>query len=263
MTMMEERSHEARPTVSVVMPTYNAAPYVGAAISSVLGQTFGDLELIVVDDASTDGTQSIIEGLAAQDARIVFERSQVNQGAAVRRNQALALANGRFVAFLDGDDVWMADKLERQLAFMRSMDSAFSFTGYKVISAEGDELDRIPSMPARLDYPGLMKNTAIGCSTVILDRSKVGEVRFPDMRSRQDFVLWLTILKAGHEAYGLSEMLAAYRIAPGSISRNKRKAALQVWQVYRDRERLSLPRAAWYFANYAVRGLAKYLRARK
>jgi teichuronic acid biosynthesis glycosyltransferase TuaG len=250
------------PIISVVVPTYNAESFVSAAIQSVLDQTFKNLELVIIDDASADGTPGLVAGLASKDARIVFERFSVNQGSAAARNRAMALSHGRYVAFLDSDDLWEPNKLERQMAFMEAQGAGFCYTGYRVISREGEELDVISSIPSRLGYSDYLKNTVIGCSTVMLDRERVGDVRFPDIRTRQDFALWLSLLRAGHTAYGLDEILTSYRINPNSISRNKRKAAMQVWHVMRRNERLPLLKATWYFGNYAVRGLLKHLRAR-
>lgn len=250
------------PIVSVIMPSYNVYRFVEASIRSVLNQTFKNLELLVVDDGSTDSTSAIIEWLANSDPRISFEKSNINQGVAIARNRAIAKARGRYLAFLDADDLWEPTKLERQIEFMETNDVSFSFTGYKVISPEGQKLDYISKMPPLMGYKDLLKNTAIACSTVIIDRQKIRDVSFPDMKTRQDFALWLTLLRAGYYAFGMSEVLGSYRIAPNSLSRNKRKAASQVWRVYRETERLPLHRAIWYFSNYAIRGLAKHLRAR-
>jgi teichuronic acid biosynthesis glycosyltransferase TuaG len=250
------------PTVSVIIPTYNAAPLTEAAVGSVLAQTFGDLEVIVVDDASPDGSGARLEGLMALDPRVRVYRQLRNSGPGPARNRALEAAQGRYLAFLDGDDLWEPEKLERQLSFMAQHGAVFSFTGYRVISSEGAELDCIDRIPPRIRYSDLLKNTVIGCSTVVLDRQGVGEVRFPDLRTSQDFALWLGILKVGHVAFGMSDLLTRYRITPRSNTRNKVLAALHVWNVMRHHEGLPLGRALWYFGNYAVRGLVKHLRAR-
>lgn len=262
-TIQVGSSDQATPTVSVIIPTFNSASFTESAVRSVLAQTYRDFEVIVVDDASTDGSGTKLESLATWDPRIRVCRLGRNVGAAGARNHGLRLANGRFVAFLDGDDLWDADKLDRQLAFMVEQGAAFSFTGLRVISAKGIELDRIERVPARMIYTDLLKNTAIACSTVVLDRQMLGEIRFPDMRTRQDSALWYSLLRGGGFAAGLSEVLASYRITPNSISRCKRRAALQFWRVLRDHERLPLLRAVWYFANYAVRGAAKHFRAKR
>lgn len=254
---------QATPTVSVIIPTFNSAPLTEAAVRSVLAQTYRDLEVIVVDDASTDSSGPKLESLATLDPRVRVYRLEWNVGAAGARNHGLGLATGRFVAFLDGDDLWDADKLTRQLAFMAEQGAAFSFTGLRVISAKGVEVDRIERVPARMIYTDLLKNTAIACSTVVLDRQMLGEIRFPDMRTRQDSALWYSLLRGGGCAAGLSEVLASYRITPNSISRCKGRAALQFWRVLRDHERLPLLRAVWYFANYAVRATAKHFRAKR
>ncbi|HET7789082.1 MAG TPA: glycosyltransferase family 2 protein [Myxococcales bacterium] len=247
------------PLVSVITPAYKAVGYLPATLASVQAQTMPDWEMIVVDDCSPDGTGGLLARVAREDGRIRAECATVNRGPGPTRNRALALARGRYLAFLDADDLWDPVKLERQIAFMEKERIAFSFSAYRVISARGEPLGVVDDIPALLGYADLLKNTIVGCLTVVLDREQVGEIAFPPLRSSQDLALWLAILKRGFVAHGLPEVLASYRIVGASNTRNKLGAARDVWALYRDVERLPLARRGWYFANYAVRGLRKHL----
>lgn len=249
------------PLVSVIIPTYNAAPLTEAAVQSVLAQTFQDFEIIVVDDASPDGSGARLEALTAVDARVRVFRQEQNGGPGPARNRGIREARGRYLAFLDGDDLWEPEKLERQLAFMAERGAVFSFTAYRVISLTGEVLDRIDQIPERMTYSDLLKNTVIGCSTVMLDRHSINNVEFTDIRTSQDFALWLSILKCGVVAHGMPNVLTSYRITPGSNTRNKWRAALHVWIVMRRCEKMPFLMAVWYFSNYAARGLVRYLKS--
>ncbi len=243
--------------VSVITPAYKAASFVGTTIESVLAQDYPHWEMIIVDDKSPDETAELIQSYADRDPRIKPVQLPVNAGAANARNVALERARGRYVAFLDSDDLWLPSKLRTQLEFMHSAGAAFSFTAFRRISQDGARTGHIISVPRRLDYVGLLKNTAIATSTVIVDRDVVGPFRM--IRTYyDDLALWLTLLKRGVVAHGLRLDLARYRVVARSISRNKLNSALQVWRTYRDVERLGLPRAAWGFAHYAVRATIKY-----
>ncbi len=255
-----ELRRDRKPLVSVVTPAYNAARFISGAIESVQAQTYAGWEMIVVDDCSRDDTPALVEEKAGEDERVRLLRMAENGGAAIARNAAIGAARGRYIAFLDSDDLWLPTKLEEQLAFMRERDAAFSFTSYRRVDASGRVLGEPVPVPERMNYRDLLKNTAIGCLTVVLDRSKTGPLDMGSMRTRQDYVLWFKLLKSGMVAYGLQEDLARYRIVEGSISRNKTKAARTMWYLYRRVEGLNLPYAAWCFLNYASRA---YLKGRK
>ena len=250
------------PTVSVIMPAYNVQAYLEDAIRSVMNQTFQDWELVVVDDTSTDNTPNILQALAKEEPRLVVERLAKNRGVGYCRNRALELAKSRFVAFLDSDDRWHPEKLSHQLAFMQNNGAGFSFTAYEVISATGEWLSLAPPVPPEMNYQHLLGNSLIGCSTVILDRESVGDVRFPDMRTRQDFALWCTILRDGKTAAGLGEVLTQYRLSPSGISKNKWKGARQHWRVYREYLGLGLFSATRHFVSYAWNASRKHRRYR-
>lgn len=246
----------AKGLVSIITPAYQAARFVIETIESVRAQTYGDWELIVVDDHSSDDTSEIVERASRIDTRIRLVRQPANLGPVEARDMALRHSTGQFVAFLDSDDIWLPEKLERQLAFMSSHKAAISFTCFRRISEDGSRVGRLIRVPSRLTYGQLLRNTAMATSTVIIDREATGPFRMTKTAC-DDFALWLEIVSRGFESYGLNEDLMRYRVVTSSFSRNKRKYALKVWKTYRDIG-LSLPHAAWCFANYAGRAWLKY-----
>jgi|SRR5690625_3061515 len=241
-----------QPLVSVITPAYNAERFIGETIESVLEQTYPNWEMIIVDDRSTDRTVEIVKTYQKQDKRIQLIQLKENSGSAVARNTAMDHANGRYLAFLDSDDLWMTNKLERQVAFMQDNGIAFSFTKYVRMKEDGTVTNAITEAPKTVDYDRLMKHCVIGCLTVMLDREKIGKERMINIRTRQDYVFWLTLTKKRFYAYGLPEVLAKYRLVEDSISSNKIKAAKQNWYVYHHIEQQPLIKSLWYFGNYAV-----------
>jgi teichuronic acid biosynthesis glycosyltransferase TuaG len=245
--------------VSIVTPAYKAEKFIGATIESVIAQDYPQWEMIVVDDHSPDGSSEVVQRYTSVDSRVKLVSLAKNSGAAMARNAALEAAQGRYVAFLDSDDMWLPHKLSSQLAFMDDVKAALSFTSFRRISQTGDRMGRLVAVPAYVDYAALLKNTAILTSTVIVDTSICGTLR---MRKTyyDDFVLWLELLKRGIVARGLPLDLARYRVVQRSISRNKFNSAHQVWRTYREVERLGVLQAAWCFTHYACRAWLKYRR---
>jgi teichuronic acid biosynthesis glycosyltransferase TuaG len=250
-------SDTSAPVVSIVTPAYNAARFISETIESVLAQTYEQWELLIVDDHSRDATREIVSRYARADHRIHLETSPRNQGPGPTRNQALALARGRYIAFLDSDDLWDPAKLDRQLGFMRAGRHAFTYTSYRAITEDGTVL-RDVTIPSRMTYRDLLKWTAIGCLTVVLDRTQLENIEFSALKTNQDLVLWLSLLKRGVVAQGLPEVLASYRLVNTSNTANKFKSARNVWRVYRRIEKLSLPAAAWCFSHYALHAALKH-----
>lgn len=248
-----------QPLVSIITPSYNASEYIVQTIASVIGQTFQNWEMVIVDDCSTDDTRDKVKQYAAKDGRIHLIELEENSGAAVARNHALQFAAGRYVAFLDSDDCWKPDKLEKQLRFMEENNYAFTFTAYEVMSHEGRRTGKQVAAPVRMDYHDLLKNTIIGCLTVMVDRNQTGSFEMPNIRTRQDLATWLLLLKKGYTAYGLNEVLAEYRTGNPSISKNKWKALKMNWFVYRKVENLNMAKAFWCFSHYAFHAVAKRL----
>lgn len=244
--------------ISIITPTYCSERTIKKTIRSVREQTYPHWEMIIVDDASTDRTCQLLQEEAAADSRIRPVFLNENHGAAFARNTALEQAKGRFVAFLDSDDCWKPKKLEEQLQFMELHHYAFTFTGYELMDTNGHLLNKTISAPARVTYKRMLKNTIVGCLTVMIDRKQVGDFRMPDLRSRQDLATWLSLLKKGAVAYGLDKILAEYRISgKESLSGNKWKAAKKTWFVYRRVEHLPLLPSCWYFVNYAANAFIK------
>ena len=243
--------------VSVIMPAYKAEQVIDTTIASVVAQSHGCWELLVADDCSPDGTRARVASWAERDPRVRLLALERNGGPAAARNAALAQAQGRWLAFLDSDDLWLPGKLERSLAHARARNAALVFTGFRRISQDGTRTGDYIAVPATLDYAQLLGNTAIATSTVVLDRSLCGDVRMKPVYY-DDFACWLEILKKGHLAHGLDEDLMRYRVVPKSVSRNKRRSAQEVWKAYREVEHLSLLPAAWHFWRYAVNAARKY-----
>ena len=243
--------------VSIITPSYNSVKFIKDTIDSVLVQTYTNWEMIIVDDKSKDNSVDYINNLIKVDSRIKLIALDKNIGAAMARNKALEVANGRYIAFLDSDDVWTSQKLEKQLEFMNKNNYAFTFSNYIPFSEDGKEEYKTIVVPNELNYSQYCKNTIIGCLTVVIDKEKVGSFKMPNIRSSHDMALWLLIMKRGFKAYGLNEVLGKYRLVSTSNTSKKYKAAKEVWDVYRKVEKLSLTKSAWYFINYIFNALKK------
>ena len=238
-----------KPKVSVITPVYNAEKYLSETIESVLKQTYKSFEYLLIDDCSTDNSASIIKEFEEKDSRVRYIKLSENSGAAVARNRGLEEAKGRYVAFVDSDDKWYPEKLERQLDFMENNHKAFTYTNYEHITEEGEVLSS-PKLPDKLNYSGLLKNTAIACSTVVIDRQIIGDFRMPLVRKGQDTATWLQILRNHDYAYLVDEILNQYRGREGSLSSNKIGALKRTWNTYRNLEKLPLHKAIYYFSFY-------------
>lgn len=246
------------PLVSVIMPVWNAAPTLAEAVSSVRAQTWPDWELVLIDDGSSDASPGIAAGLAAADPRIRLLARGANGGAAAARNDGIRAARGRFLAFLDADDRWRPEKLARQLAFMGQGGHAFAFSSYRRMAADGRPGAVVP-VPARVTHAELLRGNVIGCLTAIYDSAVLGKVEMPPLARRQDYALWLSLLRRLPAAHGLNAVLADYRVSPGSLSGNKLVAAAATWRLYREQEGLSPLGAGTCFLHYALRGVRQRL----
>jgi teichuronic acid biosynthesis glycosyltransferase TuaG len=241
------------------MPVRNAVRFLAESTASVLGQSMSDLELLVVDDGSTDGSPALIERLVAGDSRVSLRHTAGGRGAAEARNLALANAGGRYIAFLDADDLWLDNKLERQLAFMHRQEAYFSYTAYEKTDAGGRRSNRRINVPPSLEHRLLLKGCPIGCSTVMIDTVRTGPVRMPLMYRSQDYACWLELVRRHGPAAGLNEVLSIYREHRGSLSANKFRKLKAAWRIYREQELLSWCHAAANLAAYATHGLRKRL----
>lgn len=245
--------------VSVIMPCYNMASFIVETIQSVQAQTYPHWELLIVDDASTDATVDLIRPFCQADPRIKLEVREGHLGIAGSRNECLKRAEGRYLAFLDADDLWHPDKLQRQLQFMQENDIGFSYSSYDCISEDSQPLEKVVHAKAVLDYDGYLHNTIIGCSTVMLDTERVGEVTVPHFRTSEDTATWLSLLRKGIIAHGIDTPLTSYRIRRKSASSNKMKASYDLWTVYRKQERLPFFKAMECFLSYAFHAIKKHL----
>ncbi|GHG68014.1 putative teichuronic acid biosynthesis glycosyltransferase TuaG [Alishewanella longhuensis] len=233
----------SNPVVSVIMPAYNTADFIAESIESVLSQRFTQWELLIVNDCSTDNTLAVIQPYLT-DKRIVLLNNEQNLGGAGSRNKAIAAAKGRYLAFLDADDIWTTDKLEKQIAFMQQHKLGFSFTGYTTMTEDGQALDPL-AVPAKIRFSQLLKHNYIGCLTAIYDTEPFGKIYMPLVRKRQDFALWLELLKRFDFAWGINTNLGFYRIRAGSLSASKIDAFKFYWRVLRE-----VAGCNWFTASY-------------
>lgn len=247
------------PLVSVVTPNHDGANHLPATYAGLLAQTVEDWEWIVVDDHSTDRSVELVEAWASEDARVHLLQTAANLGAGPARNLGVEASEGRFIAFLDADDVWEPTKLREQVTFMIGGDCAFSYTAFRYMPMEGTSAGVVANVPIRLGYRAALKNTAILTSTVVLDTQVIprANLRFPPLRRGQDTALWWSLLREHGEAKGLQRCLTGYRQDPTSLSASRSTALRRTWVLYREVERLSLPRSAWYFAHYLARAVIR------
>lgn len=225
--------------VSIIMPAYNCEGFINQAIDSVINQTYNKWELIIVDDCSIDKTGDIIQLYELNDPRIKYYKLKKNSGAAVARNTAIEYAKGEYIAFLDSDDIWFNEKLDKQITFMIQNNYDFSCTSYTKIDEEGEDIGITIKAKEKSDYECVLK-TCPGNSTVIYNAKKLGKFKIPNIKKRNDYVMWLQIMKNVNFLYGISEPLSSHRIRNGSISSKKFSLVIYHWKVYRDIEKLSI-----------------------
>ena len=245
------------PVVSVVTPMHNAAKTIKETVDSVRAQTFQAWEMIVVDDGSEDESVEIVRDIMLEEPRLRLLRNDTAQGAAVARNKAIEAAKGRYIAFLDADDIWLENKLASQLDTIRKSDAAIVYSPY-YIADETLSHKRLFVPPPQVGYNDLLKTCSIGCSTAMYDTSKVGKRYMPEISRRQDYALWLQIVKECGAAVSTEKPTAVYRLMRGSVSSNKLRAAVYQWKVYRQIEKVPLYKAVYYLGWYAWYGINKY-----
>lgn len=249
---------EYTPLVSVIMPAYNAAQFIEESIRSVRNQTVTDWELIVVDDCSADETGQFVNRLAAEDPRIRLIRNEVNSGVAKTRNRALDLVRGQYVAFLDSDDIWYPEKLEKQIALLEKKQADLSYSSYRLVRAEDKAPIRNYLVPGETSFADMLSQNRIGCSTVVMTRELADGNRFTTEFYHEDYVLWLRMLQQGAKMAGVPEILVDYRFYPTSKAGNKLNSAKHRWDIYRRCLGLPLAKSAGYLVRYAFAGLRKY-----
>jgi teichuronic acid biosynthesis glycosyltransferase TuaG len=247
--------------VSIITPSYNSKKFIKETITSVISQTYENWEMIIVDDCSKDDSVKFIQELIKDEKRIKLIKLDENIGAAMARNKALEMAQGRYIAFLDSDDIWLSSKLEIQLNFMQENNYSISFTSYEIVDENSQSDGHIIKTVKSLNLEQYLKNTIIGFSTSMIDSVLIDkEIRFLDIRIRQDANLWVTLLKQGYMAYGIDEVLVKYRVHSNSISANKIKAAKGVWDLYYNIHKFGLVQSIYYFSYYAFNAIKKRIR---
>ena len=244
--------------VSIIMPSYNTARFVADTIRSVLAQTYQNWELILVDDASDDNTDDVVAPFLS-DARIRYFKNEQNSGAAETRNRALREAKGKWIAFLDSDDLWFSQKLKKQVAFMKENGYAFSYTRYGEISENSVIPQKYVTGPKKIGKAGMYNFCWPGCLTVMYDAEKVGVVQITDIKRNNDYAIWLKVCKKA-DCYLLDELLALYRRRGNSIS-NRRYTTLILWhyRLFRKTEGMSVPMAALHTFRNLFFGVLKKL----
>lgn len=251
--------------VSIITPVYNCEKLIEETIKCVINQTYASWELLLVDDCTLDKSADIIKQYAKKDKRIKYFKLDKNSGAAIARNKALEESNGRFIAYLDADDLWKSEKLEKQVNFMLKNNYAFTCTDYEKIMEDGTSLNKIVKIPKKVDYNLFLRNTIIQTVGVMVDTKITGKdvLKMPDIRRRQDAATWCQLLKAGYDCYEVPENLSYYRVVSNSLSSNKLKAIRGTWKLYRDIEKLSLIKSCRCFIGYAFNAVKKRIYVKK
>jgi len=247
------------PKVSVITPAYNAEQYLDKTIESVLAQTFLDWEMLIVDDCSLDHTYELASSYADKDTRIKVIKAPKNGGVAAARNIALSVADGQYIAFLDSDDIWLPNKLEKQVEFMKSNHYAFSYTDYQCFDSSSGQKGKIVRCPKTMSANDILKNTAIFCVTVMVDKTMTGVFKMPPLTHTEDNCTWYDILSRGFDAYKLPEVLALYRVGNASLTKNKGKSAKLQWSTYRKFYNFSVLKSGYYFFFYALNAIKKQI----
>lgn len=245
---------------SIITPCYNSRDYIENTILSVINQTYTSWEMLIIDDCSNDGSDKIILKYSKTDSRVKYLRTDHPSGSpTLPRNIGIMHAQGRLIAFLDSDDIWLPNKLEEQIKLFKQANVAIAFSNYEKISKDGNRFNRYITAPSQTSYKQLLKGNVIGCLTAIYDTSKVGKI-FLKHVGHEDFVLWLSILKKGYIAKNTNSVTALYRIRKKSISSNKLKVLSWQWNIYRNEEFLSYIKAIYYFIHYAIRAFRKAIK---
>lgn len=246
--------------ISIIVPVYNAEKFIRETMDCVRAQTYPQWELLLVEDRSRDGSADAITKYIEEksDTRVRLIRQPSNRGAAQARNRGVQEAEGRYIAYLDADDLWPPEKLEKELTFMKEKEAAFVFTGYEFADENGVGTGKIVRVPETLNYRQALSNTTIFTTTVMFDTDKISKelLEMPDIKS-EDTALWWKVLRQGYTAYGLNENLAKYRRAGKSLSSNKLEALRRIWNLYRKAEGMSVVGSAWHFCFWAVRAVRR------
>lgn len=245
--------------ISIVIPVHNAQAFIKDTIACIKAQTYENWELILVENGSTDDTLGVLEACLRENPDDRIRLFSIDgKCAAAGRNYGVKQSTGRYLCYLDADDIWEKEKLEKQLRFVKEKEAAFSFTGYEFADEFGKGLGKIVRVPKTLSYKQALQNTTIFTSTVMFDTAKIprDKIRMPFIES-EDTALWWEILREGYLAYGLDENLVKYRRSQGTLSSNKFVAMKRIWNLYRKQEKLSLLFSLYNFFFWAVRAVKR------
>lgn len=251
-----ERNNE-QDLVSIIIPVYNASKFLNDTLNTILNQTYTNFEALFVNDCSSDNSADII--LNCNDERVKLINNEKNSGAAVSRNNGIKNAKGRFICFLDSDDLWEANKLEEQVKFMKENNSIFSYTSYEFADENGKPNGKKVYVPESITYKQALKNTTIWTSTVMFDMEKLTKenIYMPDVRRGQDTATWWKVLKIIDHADGLNKVLSYYRRSSNSLSANKIKALKRTWNLYRKVEHLNIVYSLYNFIWYCFNAVKR------
>lgn len=257
--------HEAldfdREKVSIITPCHNAEGFISETYKSLIDQSYKNWEWIVFDDQSSDNSFETLKAIAEKDSRVLVQKNKENSGAAVTRNNCLGIASGKYFAFLDVDDLWYPNKLEKQIAFMQVNNVRFSFHPYMLIDSKGISIKEI-KVPSIVSAQDLLKYNPFATSSVIVEKTVIDEIELEfkaHLRRRQDYLFWYEAIEHTGVAESLQESLSYYRVfGDDSLSGNKKKMALIQWKLYREEFHLNIFRSIYYFIHYALHGIKKY-----
>ena len=247
--------------VSIITPMYNSENFIEDTIQSVIKQTYERWEMLIIDDGSIDNSIEKVNRYAINDKRIKLVIKEKNQGAALARNLGIKEATGRYIAFLDSDDLWVPTKLEDQITFMKENKVALSYSSYEKIDEFGNHLKDVIIMNTKPTYHDLLKSNYIGCLTAIIDLKLMNKKKpyMPNIKTRHDHGLWLSVLHEGFKVLGYNKILAKYRHRSGSISFSKVKSAYYQWKLYREIEKINLFYSVYYMLCWAWYGFLKWI----
>lgn len=245
--------------ISIVVPVYNAEKFLTDTINTVFSQTYENWELIFVDDKSTDNSVEIVNEYIQKNNNIKLIQNKENSGAAISRNKGIDEAKGKYIAFLDADDLWKKDKLEKQIKFMKENEYDFTFTGYEFADENGIPNGKKVIVPSKINYKKALKNTIIWTSTVMFNMNKLKkeDIYMPDVKRGQDTATWWKVLSTGVNAYGIDEVLSYYRRTNKSLSANKLKALKRTWNLYRNVEHLNIFYSFYNFCWYCFNAIKR------
>ncbi|MCJ0741622.1 glycosyltransferase family 2 protein [Pedobacter montanisoli] len=248
-----------QPLVSIITPCYNSADFITATLNSVLEQSYQNWELIVIDDQSKDNTCELVEAFSKQQPKIRLIKLEKNGGVANARNVGLEAANGKYIAFLDSDDIWLGEKLTNQVTYMEEKSLLMSFFAYHRINEEGEIISGKIGVPDSVNYKKLLWHNVIIFSTSMVLKSAIGDLRFKKT-GHEDWIFWLDLFKKCGNGYGINQPKVQYRIRQGSVSANKLKAAGYTWKILRENEKIGLIKSMYLFSKYAVATVWKRLK---